>query len=118
MNILTTNGLVGRYVTDWAGPNALLKSVSIRLGAPNYPGDTMTITGAVTKKDDGEIEVGPEGLQPARRPRDRHRGARAAGEPTEPINWKADKKSAKKQDKKRRRPRRRTSEEVRRRVKK
>ena len=20
MNILTTNGLVGRYVTDWAGP--------------------------------------------------------------------------------------------------
>ncbi len=23
MNILTTNGLVGRYVTDWAGPNAV-----------------------------------------------------------------------------------------------
>ena len=26
MNILTTNGFVGRYVTDWAGPDALLKS--------------------------------------------------------------------------------------------
>ena len=45
MNILTTNGFVGRYVTDWAGPDALLKTVEIRLGAPNYPGDTMTMTG-------------------------------------------------------------------------
>ena len=44
MNILTTNGYVGRYVTDWAGPEALLRSVDIRLGAPNYPGDTMTLT--------------------------------------------------------------------------
>jgi hypothetical protein len=61
MNILTTNGLVGRYVTDWAGPNALLKAVRIRLGAPNYPGDTMTITGAVTRKEAGEIEIGLKG---------------------------------------------------------
>ncbi len=48
MNILTTNGFVGRFVTDWAGPGALIESVSIRLGAPNYPGDTMTLTGTVT----------------------------------------------------------------------
>ena len=61
MNILTTNGLVGRYVTDWAGPNALLKAVRIRLGAPNYPGDTMKITGSVTRKEDGEIEIGLKG---------------------------------------------------------
>ena len=61
MNILTTNGLVGRYITDWAGPNALLKAVRIRLGAPNYPGDTMRITGAVTRKDAGEIEIGLKG---------------------------------------------------------
>ena len=45
MNILTTNGWVGRYVTDWAGPEALLRSVDIRLGAPNYPGDTMVLSG-------------------------------------------------------------------------
>ncbi len=57
MNILTTNGFVGRFVTDWAGPDAVLKSVKIRLGAPNYPGDTMTMTGAVTKKEDGIVEV-------------------------------------------------------------
>ena len=53
MNILTTNGLIGRYVTDWAGPDAVIKKVAIRLGAPNYPGDTMTITGTVTRKDAG-----------------------------------------------------------------
>ncbi len=53
MNILTTNGFVGRFVTDWAGPGAVLTDVNIRLGAPNYPKDTMTLTGSVTKKEDG-----------------------------------------------------------------
>jgi len=48
MNILTTNGWVGRYVTDWAGPDAFLRVVDIVLGAPNYPGDTMTLSGRVT----------------------------------------------------------------------
>ena len=48
MNILTTNGWVGRYVTDWAGPEALLRCVDIVLGAPNYPGDVMRLTGRVT----------------------------------------------------------------------
>jgi len=57
MNILTTNGLVGRFVTDWAGPEAMLKAVAIRLGAPNYPGDTMRLTGTVTQKDADEVTV-------------------------------------------------------------
>jgi len=57
MNILTTNGHIGRYVTDWAGPDAIVKKVAIRLGAPNYPGDTMTITGKVTRKSDGTVDV-------------------------------------------------------------
>jgi acyl dehydratase len=57
MNILTTNGWVGRFVTDWAGPDAVLKKVAIRLGAPNYPGDTMRMTGRVAAKRDGEVEV-------------------------------------------------------------
>ncbi|MBW8806453.1 MAG: acyl dehydratase, partial [Catenulisporales bacterium] len=47
MNILTTNGLVGRFVTDWAGPQARVLKIAIRLGVPNYPGDTMTLTGSV-----------------------------------------------------------------------
>ncbi len=57
MNILTTNGLLGRYITDWTGPEALLKKVRLRLGAPNYPGDTMTLTGRVTAAADGEIAL-------------------------------------------------------------
>lgn len=48
MNILTTNGLVGRYVTDHFGPGAVLRKMAIRLGAPNYPGDVMVLTGTIT----------------------------------------------------------------------
>ena len=59
MNILTTNGLVGRYVTDWAGPDAVVKNVAIKLGAPNLPGDTMKMSGKVTAADatSGVVEV-------------------------------------------------------------
>lgn len=61
MNILASNGLVGRFITDWSGPESLLKSVKIRLGAPNYPGDKMTMSGSVVKKweENGErlVEV-------------------------------------------------------------
>jgi acyl dehydratase len=57
MNILTTNGYVGRFVTDWAGPEARLRCVDIRLGAPNYPGDTMHMTGEVTGIDGGIVTV-------------------------------------------------------------
>jgi hypothetical protein len=61
MNILSTNGFVGRFVTDWAGPDAVLRQVKIRLGAPNYPGDTMVMTGTVTGKEDGVVEVAVKG---------------------------------------------------------
>ena len=57
MNILTTNGFVGRFITDWAGPEALLRKVDIRLGAPNYPGDSMTLRGSVAAKADGVVTV-------------------------------------------------------------
>ncbi|MFJ7064295.1 MaoC family dehydratase [Streptomyces sp. NPDC101115] len=57
MNILTTNGLVGRYITDRFGPGAVLRKVAIRLGAPNYPGDTMTLTGTVTEVEGGTVRV-------------------------------------------------------------
>jgi acyl dehydratase len=54
MNILTTNGFVGRYVTDWAGADSVIKRVAIRLGTPNLPGDTMKMTGTVAEKIDAE----------------------------------------------------------------
>jgi acyl dehydratase len=59
LNILTTTGLVQRYVTDWAGPDAVVRSTSIRLGAPCYAGDTLTFSGQVaeTSGDDRVVAV-------------------------------------------------------------
>src|SRR6476660_6294595 len=48
VNILTDTGLVQRYVTDWAGPNAAIKSISLLLGVPWYAYDTVTFRGEVT----------------------------------------------------------------------
>jgi 3-oxo-4,17-pregnadiene-20-carboxyl-CoA hydratase beta subunit len=59
MNILTTNGYVSRFVTDWAGPDARLERMAIKLGSPNLPGDTMKMRGAVKSVDTaaGTVEV-------------------------------------------------------------
>jgi acyl dehydratase len=50
LNILTTGGLIGKYMTDWSGPEGQLRKMVIRLGATCYPGDTLTSTGKVVKK--------------------------------------------------------------------
>lgn len=57
LNILTTMGLVERYVTDWAGPEALIRGINVKLGVPAYAGDTLTFSGAVAACDDGEFTV-------------------------------------------------------------
>jgi acyl dehydratase len=57
MNILTTNGFVGRYVSDWAGPDALLRGIKTKLGGPNMPGDTLKIRGKVQEAKDGVVAV-------------------------------------------------------------
>ena len=64
MNILTSNGLMGRFVTDWAGPGATLKGIDIKLGAPNLPGFVMTITREVKSvdADSGVVAVAVEGV--------------------------------------------------------
>jgi hypothetical protein len=56
-NILTSNGYVLRYVTDFFGPLTVVKTSKIRLGVPNYAGDTMTLTGEVTAVDGKRVEV-------------------------------------------------------------
>ena len=53
MNILTTNGLVEKFVADWAGHDAELKGIAIRLGAPAHPYDTLTFSGRVESVEDG-----------------------------------------------------------------
>lgn len=50
MNILTSQGLVARFVTDWAGPRAVVRRNAIKLGASNYPGDTMVMSGQVAAR--------------------------------------------------------------------
>ncbi len=64
MNILTSTALMGRFVTDWAGPDCTLKASKIKLGAPNLPGFVMTITGEVTAKDEEEktAEISVQGV--------------------------------------------------------
>jgi acyl dehydratase len=49
MNILTTNGYVSRFITDWAGPEAMIRKIAIRLGAPAIPGQPLRFTGQVEK---------------------------------------------------------------------
>ena len=53
MNILTTNGYCVRFLTDWAGPEAMVKNLSIRLGVPCFPDDPLRFTGSVTSKTEG-----------------------------------------------------------------
>ncbi|MQA07166.1 MAG: acyl dehydratase [Pseudonocardiaceae bacterium] len=50
LNILTTTGLVQRFVTAWAGPDALVRGVAIRLGVPCHAYDTLTFTGRVSER--------------------------------------------------------------------
>jgi acyl dehydratase len=57
INILTTTGLVQRFVSGWAGPQAVFRSISIRLGAPCYAGDTLTFSGHVSAEDGRERTV-------------------------------------------------------------
>jgi len=57
MNILTSNAIAERYVREWAGSQARVRRLRIRLGAPNYPGDTMVLTGEVAAVDGDRIEV-------------------------------------------------------------
>ncbi len=61
MNILSDTAYCSRYLTDWAGPEAMVKRLAIRLGVPVFPGSTLTYTGVVTSTsrtdDEGIIDV-------------------------------------------------------------
>jgi acyl dehydratase len=59
LNILTTTGLVQRYVTEWAGPEAIVRKIAIRLGVPCYAGDTLTFSGTVLAGEE-TVLAGPD----------------------------------------------------------
>jgi hypothetical protein len=57
VNILTDTGLVQRFLTDWAGPKAVIRSIGLRLGVPWYAYDTVTFKGEVTAVDGDLVTV-------------------------------------------------------------
>jgi acyl dehydratase len=61
LNILATNGFVVRYVTDWAGPQAVVKQSNIRLGVPHYAGETLHLTGSVEAVEGSDVSVAVTG---------------------------------------------------------
>jgi hypothetical protein len=62
LNILTDTGLVQRFVSEWAGPDALIRSVKIRLGVPCYAYDTLTFTGRVVSCAGRDVVVSVSGV--------------------------------------------------------
>lgn len=61
MNILSDTGYCSRFLTDWAGPDAMVRRLSIRLGVPVFPGHVLTYSGSVSalseEGDEGVVEV-------------------------------------------------------------
>jgi hypothetical protein len=61
LNILSSNGFVSKFLTDWAGPQAWVKKINIKLGVPAVPNQVLKFTGAVISKttvsDECVIEV-------------------------------------------------------------
>ena len=61
MNILSDTGWCSRFLTDWAGPDAMIRGLAIRLGVPVFPGTTLVYTGEVTRvspdAEGWEVEV-------------------------------------------------------------
>ena len=58
MNILSDTGYCSRFLTDWAGPDAMVTRLAIRLGVPVFPGHTLTYTGEVTGvSTEGDLRV-------------------------------------------------------------
>ena len=57
LNILTDTGLVQRFVTDWAGPTARIRSIALRLGVPCYAYDTLVFSGEVTARSGDDLTV-------------------------------------------------------------
>jgi hypothetical protein len=57
LNILSTTGLVQRFVSEWAGPGTVVRGVSVRLGVPCYAYETLVLSGQVTSHEGSEVTV-------------------------------------------------------------
>ena len=80
MNILSDTGYCSRFLTDWAGPDAMVTRLAIRLGVPVFPGHTLTYTGRVTARarataTTASSRSSSRAIERPRRARRRHRDA-------------------------------------------
>jgi uncharacterized OB-fold protein len=57
LNINTSVALLERYVQDWAGPQAVVRALRVKLGAQACPYDPMAFAGEVTSADPGTGDV-------------------------------------------------------------
>jgi len=57
MNILSTNAYCQRYLTDWAGPDAVVRRLDVRLGVPVFPTSDLTFSGSITSVRKDTVEV-------------------------------------------------------------
>jgi acyl dehydratase len=59
LNTMWYQGFIGRYITDWAGYDAFLRKLTVRMRAHGCPGDTLTIYGTVTDfiEENGKLLV-------------------------------------------------------------
>ena len=57
LNILSTNGFVSKFLTDWVGPSTWVKNISIKLGVPAVPHQTLRFTGEVLEKTEAHDKV-------------------------------------------------------------
>lgn len=48
LNNFTTLAIVSRYVSDWAGPNAVVRGFGFRLQKPQYPDEPLRLSGSIT----------------------------------------------------------------------
>ena len=63
MNIFSSNAFCSRFLTDWAGPDAMLKRLRVRVGVPALTGTTLTFSGTVTARSTtGGVTDGAEGI--------------------------------------------------------
>ncbi|MGO8871281.1 MAG: acyl dehydratase [Acidimicrobiales bacterium] len=61
MNILSDTAYCSRFLTDWTGPDAMIRRLGIRLGVPTFPKSKLRYTGVVRARSrsggEGIVEV-------------------------------------------------------------
>ncbi|WP_051760910.1 hotdog domain-containing protein [Herbidospora cretacea] len=57
LSLITTMDLVENYVTEWAGPDAFVHAMNVKLGRPAHAGDALTLTGVVVSVTPDTVTV-------------------------------------------------------------